>query len=165
MDEQVQTYHHSKAASTIMIAFIKRVFICGDMVNIAIYAYLICIVYLFVCWEAHIQHKHAQYVNTEPLIAVAAAPLYKSISRHPGTPSSKPLARFALISTVFGSTDNQEGSDWRDEDDKLPGHENLTEKDIELFRHIQELALQVHRHDMKRLLNVVSEQRWDSGVE
>uniref|UniRef100_A0A3P9AVL0 Histone acetyltransferase n=1 Tax=Maylandia zebra TaxID=106582 RepID=A0A3P9AVL0_9CICH len=38
--------------------------------------------------------------------------------------------------------DNQEGSDWRDEDDKLPGHENLTEKDIELFRHIQELALQ-----------------------
>ncbi|XP_061907580.1 histone acetyltransferase KAT6A isoform X1 [Entelurus aequoreus] len=39
-------------------------------------------------------------------------------------------------------TDNQEGSDWRDEDDRLPGHENLTEKDIELFRHIQELALQ-----------------------
>lgn len=39
--------------------------------------------------------------------------------------------------------DNQEGSDWRDEDEKLPGHENLTEKDIELFRHIQELALQV----------------------
>uniref|UniRef100_A0A672ZZY2 Histone acetyltransferase n=1 Tax=Sphaeramia orbicularis TaxID=375764 RepID=A0A672ZZY2_9TELE len=38
--------------------------------------------------------------------------------------------------------DNQEGSDWREEDDKLPGHENLTEKDIELFRHIQELALQ-----------------------
>ncbi|XP_029684981.1 histone acetyltransferase KAT6A isoform X2 [Takifugu rubripes] len=38
--------------------------------------------------------------------------------------------------------DNQEGSDWRDEDEKLPGHENLTEKDIELFRHIQELALQ-----------------------
>ncbi|XP_077416623.1 histone acetyltransferase KAT6A isoform X2 [Vanacampus margaritifer] len=38
--------------------------------------------------------------------------------------------------------DNQEGSDWRDEDDRLPGHENLTEKDIELFRHIQELALQ-----------------------
>ncbi|XP_068616996.1 histone acetyltransferase KAT6A [Brachionichthys hirsutus] len=38
--------------------------------------------------------------------------------------------------------DNQDGSDWRDEDDKLPGHENLTEKDIELFRHIQELALQ-----------------------
>ncbi|XP_072288893.1 histone acetyltransferase KAT6A isoform X3 [Eucyclogobius newberryi] len=37
---------------------------------------------------------------------------------------------------------NQEGSDWREEDDKLPGHENLTEKDIELFRHIQELALQ-----------------------
>lgn len=41
------------------------------------------------------------------------------------------------------SSDNQEGSDWRDEDEKLPGHENLTEKDIELFRHIQELALQV----------------------
>uniref|UniRef100_H3DH88 Histone acetyltransferase n=1 Tax=Tetraodon nigroviridis TaxID=99883 RepID=H3DH88_TETNG len=40
------------------------------------------------------------------------------------------------------SSDNQEGSDWRDEDEKLPGHENLTEKDIELFRHIQELALQ-----------------------
>ncbi|XP_053725963.1 histone acetyltransferase KAT6A [Synchiropus splendidus] len=39
-------------------------------------------------------------------------------------------------------TDNQDGSDWRDEDDRLPGHENLTEKDIELFRHIQELALQ-----------------------
>ncbi|KAL0979209.1 hypothetical protein UPYG_G00182170 [Umbra pygmaea] len=39
-------------------------------------------------------------------------------------------------------TDNQDGSDWRDEDDKLPGHENLTEKDVELFRHIQELALQ-----------------------
>ncbi|XP_034027015.1 histone acetyltransferase KAT6A [Thalassophryne amazonica] len=38
--------------------------------------------------------------------------------------------------------DNQEGSDWRDDDDKLPGHENLTEKDIELFRRIQELALQ-----------------------
>ncbi|XP_034450738.1 histone acetyltransferase KAT6A isoform X5 [Hippoglossus hippoglossus] len=38
--------------------------------------------------------------------------------------------------------DNQEGSDWRDEDEKLPGHENLTEKDIELFRQIQELALQ-----------------------
>ncbi|KAK2837667.1 hypothetical protein Q5P01_014879 [Channa striata] len=38
--------------------------------------------------------------------------------------------------------DNQEGNDWRDDDDKLPGHENLTEKDIELFRHIQELALQ-----------------------
>uniref|UniRef100_A0A8C5HCQ6 Histone acetyltransferase n=1 Tax=Gouania willdenowi TaxID=441366 RepID=A0A8C5HCQ6_GOUWI len=38
--------------------------------------------------------------------------------------------------------DNQDGSDWRDEDEKLPGHENLTEKDIELFRHIQELALQ-----------------------
>ncbi|XP_032366306.1 histone acetyltransferase KAT6A, partial [Etheostoma spectabile] len=33
--------------------------------------------------------------------------------------------------------DNQEGSDWRDEDEKLPGHENLTEKDIELFRHIR----------------------------
>lgn len=44
---------------------------------------------------------------------------------------------------MFQSPDNQEGSDWRDEDDKLPGHENLTEKDIELFRHIQELALQV----------------------
>nr|XP_020446259.1 histone acetyltransferase KAT6A isoform X2 [Monopterus albus] len=38
--------------------------------------------------------------------------------------------------------DNQEGSDWRDDDDKLPGHESLMEKDIELFRHIQELALQ-----------------------
>uniref|UniRef100_A0A3P8ZLZ7 Histone acetyltransferase n=1 Tax=Esox lucius TaxID=8010 RepID=A0A3P8ZLZ7_ESOLU len=38
--------------------------------------------------------------------------------------------------------DNQECSDWRDDDDKLPGHENLTEKDVELFRHIQELALQ-----------------------
>lgn len=39
--------------------------------------------------------------------------------------------------------DNQDGSDWRDDDEKLPGHENLTEKDIELFRQIQELALQV----------------------
>ncbi|XP_041855859.1 LOW QUALITY PROTEIN: histone acetyltransferase KAT6A [Melanotaenia boesemani] len=38
--------------------------------------------------------------------------------------------------------ENQDGSDWREDDDKLPGHENLTEKDIELFRHIQELALQ-----------------------
>ncbi|KAM6930556.1 histone acetyltransferase KAT6A [Xenentodon cancila] len=38
--------------------------------------------------------------------------------------------------------DNQDGSDWRDDDEKLPGHENLTEKDIELFRRIQELALQ-----------------------
>ncbi|CAM9167933.1 unnamed protein product [Lampetra planeri] len=38
--------------------------------------------------------------------------------------------------------DNQDGSDWRDEDERLPGHENLMEKDIELFRHIQELALQ-----------------------
>lgn len=45
--------------------------------------------------------------------------------------------------SVFESSDNQEGSDWRDDEDKLPGHENLTEKDIELFRHIQELALQV----------------------
>ncbi|KAK0143784.1 Histone acetyltransferase KAT6A [Merluccius polli] len=34
--------------------------------------------------------------------------------------------------------DNQDCSD----EEKLPGHENLTEKDIELFRHIQELALQ-----------------------
>lgn len=46
---------------------------------------------------------------------------------------------------MFWSSDNQDGSDWRDEDEKLPGHENLTEKDIELFRHIQELALQVRR--------------------
>ncbi|XP_015255856.1 PREDICTED: histone acetyltransferase KAT6A isoform X1 [Cyprinodon variegatus] len=38
--------------------------------------------------------------------------------------------------------DNQDGSDWREDEDKLPGHENLTEKDIELFKHIQELALQ-----------------------
>lgn len=45
--------------------------------------------------------------------------------------------------SLFSPLDNQDGSDWRDEDDKLPGHENLTEKDIELFRHIQELALQV----------------------
>jgi hypothetical protein len=36
--------------------------------------------------------------------------------------------------------DNQDCSD----DEKMPGHENLTEKDIELFRHIQELALQVY---------------------
>lgn len=48
-----------------------------------------------------------------------------------------------IITTMISSSDNQEGSDWRDEDEKLPGHENLTEKDIELFRHIQELALQV----------------------
>ncbi|XP_050965615.1 histone acetyltransferase KAT6A [Labeo rohita] len=39
--------------------------------------------------------------------------------------------------------DNQEcGDNWREDEDKLPGHENLTEKDVELFRHIQELALQ-----------------------
>ncbi|XP_023668070.2 histone acetyltransferase KAT6A isoform X2 [Paramormyrops kingsleyae] len=39
--------------------------------------------------------------------------------------------------------DNQEcGKEWHDDDDRLPGHENLTEKDVELFRHIQELALQ-----------------------
>uniref|UniRef100_A0A7N9AME9 Histone acetyltransferase n=1 Tax=Mastacembelus armatus TaxID=205130 RepID=A0A7N9AME9_9TELE len=50
--------------------------------------------------------------------------------------------------------DNQEGSDWRDDDDKLPGHENLTEKDIELFRQIQELALQVCGHKDK-ILNKV----------
>lgn len=49
------------------------------------------------------------------------------------------------VDSAFLSPDNQEGSDWRDEDEKLPGHENLTEKDIELFRHIQELALQVRR--------------------
>lgn len=48
------------------------------------------------------------------------------------------------------SSDNQEGSDWRDEDEKLPGHENLTEKDIELFRHIQELALQVRPGEGRR---------------
>lgn len=54
------------------------------------------------------------------------------------------LLIFYLILFFFPSpSDNQEGSDWRDEDDRLPGHENLTEKDIELFRHIQELALQV----------------------
>ncbi|KAI4890562.1 hypothetical protein NFI96_008281 [Prochilodus magdalenae] len=42
-----------------------------------------------------------------------------------------------------GRTDNQEcGDDWREDEEKLPGHENLTEKDVELFRHIQELALQ-----------------------
>ncbi|XP_016356846.1 histone acetyltransferase KAT6A-like [Sinocyclocheilus anshuiensis] len=39
--------------------------------------------------------------------------------------------------------DNQEcGDNWREDEDKLPGHENLTEKDMELFRHIQDLALQ-----------------------
>ncbi|XP_026066710.1 histone acetyltransferase KAT6A-like [Carassius auratus] len=39
--------------------------------------------------------------------------------------------------------DNQEcGDNWQEDEDKLPGHENLTEKDVELFRHIQELALQ-----------------------
>ncbi|KTG33999.1 hypothetical protein cypCar_00013434 [Cyprinus carpio] len=39
--------------------------------------------------------------------------------------------------------DNQEcGDSWQEDEDKLPGHENLTEKDVELFRHIQELALQ-----------------------
>ena len=48
------------------------------------------------------------------------------------------------INSVFQSSDNQDGSDWRDDDEKLPGHENLTEKDIELFRRIQELALQVY---------------------
>ncbi|XP_028851864.1 histone acetyltransferase KAT6A isoform X2 [Denticeps clupeoides] len=38
--------------------------------------------------------------------------------------------------------DNQEcGDDCHEDEDKLPGHENLTEKDIELFRHIQDLAL------------------------
>lgn len=57
----------------------------------------------------------------------------------------------ALMLSVLQSPDNQEGSDWRDEDEKLPGHENLTEKDIELFRHIQELALQVHRQNIQRL--------------
>lgn len=67
------------------------------------------------------------------------------------------------VNSVFQSPDNQEGSDWRDEDDKLPGHENLTEKDIELFRHIQELALQVHRQNIQRLHNLVNEQRWDAG--
>lgn len=62
-----------------------------------------------------------------------------------GAPSSEHLISFALMSvSSFQSSDNQDGSDWRDEDEKLPGHENLTEKDIELFRHIQELALQVH---------------------
>uniref|UniRef100_A0A8C2DMS1 Histone acetyltransferase n=1 Tax=Cyprinus carpio TaxID=7962 RepID=A0A8C2DMS1_CYPCA len=41
------------------------------------------------------------------------------------------------------SSHNQEcGDSWREDEDKLPGHENLTEKDVELFRHIQELALQ-----------------------
>lgn len=60
------------------------------------------------------------------------------------------------MSTVFRSTDNQEGSDWRDEDEKLPGHENLTEKDIELFRHIQELALQVRRQILKCLKDLVT---------
>ena len=74
----------------------------------------------------------------------AVAVVKKSISRQLGTPSSKLLTRFALMSAVLWFLDNQDGSDWRDEDDKLPGHENLTEKDIELFRHIQELALQVH---------------------
>ncbi|XP_062874327.1 histone acetyltransferase KAT6A [Trichomycterus rosablanca] len=39
--------------------------------------------------------------------------------------------------------DNQEcEDDWKDEEEKLPGHDSLTEKDVELFRHIQELALQ-----------------------
>ncbi|KAG5840466.1 hypothetical protein ANANG_G00189110 [Anguilla anguilla] len=39
--------------------------------------------------------------------------------------------------------DNQEcGDEWREDEDRLPGQENLTEKDVELFRHIQELALQ-----------------------
>jgi len=53
------------------------------------------------------------------------------------------------ISTVLVSvwiTDNQEcGDNWREDEDKLPGHENLTENDVELFRHIQELALQVRK--------------------
>lgn len=53
------------------------------------------------------------------------------------------------VLTVFVSvciTDNQEcGDNWREDEDKLPGHENLTEKDVELFRHIQELALQVQK--------------------
>ncbi|KAI7812332.1 Myst3 protein [Triplophysa rosa] len=40
-------------------------------------------------------------------------------------------------------TDNQEcGDSWREDEDRLPGHENLTENDVELFRRIQELALQ-----------------------
>lgn len=63
------------------------------------------------------------------------------------------------VDSVFPSPDNQEGSDWRDEDEKLPGHENLTEKDIELFRHIQELALQVHGHKMKCLLKCNDQRR------
>uniref|UniRef100_A0A8C9TPF5 Histone acetyltransferase n=1 Tax=Scleropages formosus TaxID=113540 RepID=A0A8C9TPF5_SCLFO len=39
--------------------------------------------------------------------------------------------------------DNQEcGDDWHEDEERWPGQENLTEKDVELFRHIQELALQ-----------------------
>lgn len=48
-------------------------------------------------------------------------------------------------------TDNQDCSDdWKEDEEKLPGHENLTEKDMELFRHIQELALQVWEGRKKR---------------
>lgn len=55
--------------------------------------------------------------------------------------------------SVFGEpTDNQDCSDdWKEDEEKLPGHENLTEKDVELFRHIQELALQVRRKRKKKL--------------
>lgn len=81
-----------------------------------------------------------------PAVAASGTIVKSSDSTHLGTLSGKLLTRFASMSPlVFQSPDNQEGSDWRDEDEKLPGHENLTEKDIELFRHIQELALQVHR--------------------
>lgn len=55
-------------------------------------------------------------------------------------------------------TDNQDCSDdWKEDEEKLPGHENLTEKDMELFRHIQELALQVWREGRKK--------RWMEGKE
>lgn len=53
-------------------------------------------------------------------------------------------------------TDNQEcGDSWREDEDKLPGHENLTEKDVELFRHIQELALQVRKREGEVVFNLV----------
>lgn len=56
------------------------------------------------------------------------------------------VLRMLQVFLCLGFTDNQEcGDSWRDDEDRLPGHENLTENDVELFRRIQELALQVQR--------------------
>lgn len=53
-----------------------------------------------------------------------------------------------FVHIVVHLTDNQDTDDWRDDEDKMPGHENMTEKDVELFRHIQQLALQVGSRDI-----------------